>query len=215
MAHNKGRFRRSIHSNLTGRSLDEIASCCHREDRRFPYILRGVQQTCFKNDFEVMLAAYSLQFGYLIVALLIASLEELAHTQHDIYLGCASTQGQSGLCHLHLQKTLAAWEYATHASDVELRVLERFAYVFSHRRINADSSHIRYAREIFLEIVHGVRHLLHLSNGVIGAQRGVVNLMETLFPHLYIVILRKMLCLDVSHLSLYLLIGKRAGILRK
>ena len=53
------------------------------------------------------------------------------------------------------------------------------------------------------------------SVDIVGAEGGVVDLVKTFFPHLDVIVLRKMLCFDVSYLSFYLLIGKRAGVLRK
>ena len=215
VAHHERSFRRSVHSDLTGRGLDEIASGSHGEDRSFPDILRRVEHSGLENDFEVLVSANGFEFAYFVEALLIVALQELTYGKHDVDLSSSGFESHSGLCDLDLQEGLRRRKAAADTSDVELRIFERFANVFRHSGINADSSYVGYTREFLLEGIDSVRHLLYFGDRIVGAEGGVVNLVKTFFPHLDVIILRKMLCFDVSYLSFHLLIGKRAGVLRE
>ena len=162
-----------------------------------------------------MIAADSLQFADLVEALLVTSLEEFTYRKNDVDLGCTGTESQSRFCHFDLEEALRAWENAADASDIEFRVVERTADIFGHSGIDADSGYVGNTRKLFLKRIDGIGHLLHLSNGIVGAKRGVVNLVEALFPDLDIVVLGKMICQNICYLSLDLLIVERAGILRE
>ena len=215
VTHDKGSLRRCVHGNLTGRSLDEITSGSHREDGCFPDILCGFEHTGFENHFEVLVPANRLQFAYLVEALLIVALEELTHAQHNIYLRSSGFDSHSRFRHFDLHEGLGSRKTAADARDIELGVFERAAHIFRHCGINADSRYIRNTRKVFLEIIDRIRHLLYLGNRVIGGEGGIVNLVETLFPDLHVIVLVEVFCFDFCYLSLDLLIGKRAGVLRK
>ena len=215
LAHDEGSLRSSIHSDLTGRGLDEVATCSHREDRCFPDILCTLEQTGLEDHFEVFVSANGFELADLVEALLIVTLQELTDAQYDVYLRCARFESHCGLCHFDLQESLRSRETTAHASDIELRIFQRLAHILRHSGIHTDCGYVGDTREFLLEGVHSVGHLLHFGDGVVRTQRGIVNLMQTLFPNLYVIILRKMFCFDVSHLSFYLLVCKWAGILRK
>ena len=215
VAHDESSFRRSVDGDLAGRSLDEIAARRHGEDGCFPDVLCGFEQTCFQNHLEVLVSADRFQFADLVEALLIVALQELTHAQHDVDFRSTGFDSHRGLCHFDLQESLRSREASADAGDIEFRVLQRLAHILRHRGIDADSCYIRDARKIFLEIIDRIGHFLHFRDGVVGGKGGVVDLVETLFPNLHIIVIGKMFCFDFCYLSLHLLIGKRAGVLRK
>ena len=215
VAHDKGSFRRSVDADLTGRSLDKVATCSHGEDRCFPNILCCFEESGLEDDFEVVFATNSFYLCDFIETFLITSLEEFTYREDDVHFGSTGFECKSSLCDFDLRESLGCRESCAAASDIEFRVFECFAYILCHSGIDADSCHIRYAREFRLESVDRIRHPFYFRNGIVSAQGRIVNLMEAFLPNLDIVVLSKMLCFDVSHLSFYLLIGKRAGILRK
>ena len=215
LTHDERSFGRCVDGNLTGRSLDKITTGSHGEDRGFPDILCGLEQTGLENHFEVLVSANGFEFADLIEALLIVTLQEFTNREDDVNLRSTRLDSHRGLRHLDLKESLRSREPTADTSDIEFRVFERSANVLRHSGIDTDSSYVRYSGEILLEVIHRICHLLHFGDCVIGTESGVINLMEALFPDLNIIILRKMLCFNFSNLSLDLLIGKRAGILRK
>ena len=215
MAHNEGSLRRSVDGDLAGRSLDEIAARRHGEDGCFPDVLCRFEQTCLQNHLEVLVSADRFQFADLVEALLIVALQELTHAQHDVDFRSTGFDSHRGLCHFDLQEGLRSREASADAGDIEFGVFESSPHILRHRGINADSCHVRNTGEVFLEVIDRVRHLLHFRDGVVGGKGSVVDLVETLFPNLHIIVFRKMFCFCFCYLSLHLLIGKRAGVLRK
>ena len=163
----------------------------------------------------MMLFAHVLDLADLVEALLITAFEELTYAQHDIYLGSTHLEGHGGFGYFDLRECLRCGETCTAASDIEFRILQRFAYVLSHRRINTDSRYVRYTRELLSKGIDSVRHKLHFGNRIVGTQRRVIDLVEALFPYLDVVVLGKMFCFDVCYLGFYLLVSKWARILRE
>ena len=163
----------------------------------------------------MFVSADCFEFSDLVEALLVVAFEELSDGEDDVDLCSATLDSECGLCHFDLQERLRSRETTADASDIKFRILEGFAGVLCHGGINADSSYVRDTREVLFEVIDRIGHELYFSDRIIGAERRVVDLMEALFPYLDVIVLCEMFRFDVSHLSLYLLIGKRAGVLRK
>ena len=163
----------------------------------------------------MLVSADGFEFADLVEALLVVTFEELADGEHDIYLRGTGFDSHRGLGDLDLEESLRSRETTADASDIEFRILERFANILRHGGIDADSRYVRDTREVLLEVIDRIRHLLYFSDGIIGGEGRVINLVEALFPYFHVVVFCKMGSFDLSHLRLHLFIGERAGVLRK
>ena len=123
-----------------------------------------------------MLTANGFELSYLVEALLQTSLKEFTYGENDINLGCSCLESECRLCYFDLRESLCSGETGTAASDIEFRILERFAGIFRHGGIDADSSYVRHARIVLVKLIYCFCHAFYFSDGIIRAKSGQVDL---------------------------------------
>ena len=178
LAHDECGFGSSVDTDFAGRSLDEVRTGSHSEDRGFPDVLGGFQRTGLQNNLEVCVFGSSFLFADLVEAFLVLALKELALRERHVALGSTFFDSHSRLCDFDLDERLCSRETAYNGGYANAFCLEVSLNNRNESRINANAGYVIVFEfgEVFAEIVDTSSHFLHTCVGVVAHQRGEVDL---------------------------------------